>query len=265
MAPTPGDAWLAGNVPPAVRRARMLIVMVVIVGLAVIAVALAHDLTASSVSVSETPFEAGSPTALSLRTTFNRSTHGELTAVELDLARGFHFDPRSATVCTDAQAHAGKCPGTSTVGRGKGTIVVAGKYLPRTSYAVGATFYLAAKRHPGDVAGLVLDLYETESQLHATMFGRVVTLPHGPYGLALRFSHTDTELPSGYNLSLLELATLLQADRTVAVNQHSVTYNLLTNPDSCTKHGWPIQLLIESGGQPQIYHSNASCSSRPRR
>jgi hypothetical protein len=249
-------------VPPAVIRARILILVVVIVGLAVIAVALARNFTASSVSV--TGREAGVPTALSLSTTFNPSTHGELTAVELDLARGFYFDPRSAGVCTDAQAHAGRCPGTSTVGRGEGTIVVEGQYLPRTTYAVGATFYLAAPRHAGDVAGLVLDLYETESKLHATMLGRVVPLRHGRYGLALRFSNTDKELPSGYNLSLLGLTTLLKAERTVAGKAHRVTYNLLTNPNSCTKQGWPIQLLIDSAGQPQIYDSNASCSSKPK-
>jgi hypothetical protein len=240
----------------------MLILMVVIVVLAVIAVALARNFTASSISV--TGREAGLPTDLSLRTTFNQSTHGELTAVELDLARGFDFDARSAGVCTDAQAHAGTCPAASTIGRGTGTIVVEGQYLPRTTYAVGVTFYLAARRHAGDVAGLVLDLYESESKLHATMLGRVVALRHGPYGLALRFSHTNKELPSGYDLSLLGLTSLLKADRTVAGTKHSVTYHLLTNPNSCTKHGWPIQLLIESAGQPQIYDSNASCSSKPK-
>jgi hypothetical protein len=241
-------------------RARLLITLVVILVLAVMAVGIARTLRPSSVSVKDTPLAAGSPTALSLRTTFDQATHGELTAVELDLARGFHYDSRAADVCSDAQARAGACPRTSTVGQGEGKIVVEGKYLPRTSYAVEATFYMGKPRHPGDIAGLVLDLYETQSQLHAAMFGRVVALAHGPYGIALRFSNTDTELPSGYNLSLLRLTTLLQSQRTVTVNKHIVTYNLLTNPGLCTRHGWPMQLLIDSGGQPQIYHSNASCS-----
>lgn len=245
---------------PAVVRARLLITVLVIVVLALITDAVAHPLTASSLSVNEMPLVAGSPAALSLRTTFSRSTRGELSAVEVDLARGFHFDSRAAGVCSDAQARAGMCPPTSTIGRGAGTIVVQGTYLPRTSYAVQAAFYLAKPRHPGDIAGLVLDLYEPESQLHAAILGRVVPLAHGPYGLALRFSHTESELPSGYNLSLLRLTTVLQAHRTVSVNKRAVGYDMLTNPNSCPGHGWPVQLLIESGGRLQAYRSNASCA-----
>jgi hypothetical protein len=241
---------------PAVVRARLLITVVVIVVLAVVAVADARAPTSSSLSVNETPLAAGAPTGLTLKTMFDRSTRGELSAVEVDLARGFVFDPHAADVCSNAQARAAACPGASTVGRGTGTIVVQGRYLPRTPYSVGAAFYLAKARHPGDIAGLVLDLYETESQLHATIFGRVVPLPHGPYGIALRFSAANTQLPSGYDLSLLRFTTLLEAHRTVS----AVGYNLLTNPSSCTRHGWPVQLLIESGGHSQVYRSNASCS-----
>jgi hypothetical protein len=239
-----------------VVRARLLITVVFGVVLAGVAVAVAHPAPTPSLSANETPLVAGAPTALSLRTTFNQSTHGELSAVEVDLARGFAFDPRAAGVCSNAQARAGSCPPDSTVGRGAGTIVVQGRYLPRTPYAVTATFYLARPRHPGDIAGLVLDLYETESQLHATVLGRVVPIAHGAYGIALRFAGADTQLPSGYTLSLLALTTLLQAHRTVS----AVGYDLLTNPGSCTRHGWPVQLQIESGGRAQVYHSDASCS-----
>jgi hypothetical protein len=239
------------------RRARLVIAVAVLVVLAVIAVAVGRTGGHSSVAAHTTPVEAGAPAAIALDTTFDPATTGELTAVELDLARGFHFDPRAAEVCTDAQAHAGECPRPTTIGRGRGQIVVTGHYLPRTTYDVGATLYLARPRHPGDLAGVVLDLYETESRLHATMFGRVAALPHGPYGLALRFSNTDTELPSHYRLTLLKLSTLLAAHRTVG----ATTYNLLTNPTACTGAGWPVQLLIESNHRPQVYDSNASCSS----
>jgi hypothetical protein len=235
-----------------VARARWLITLVVLLVLALVAVAVARKLTPGSVNVTETPPNAGAPAALSLRTTFDQSTHGELSAVELDLARGFRFDPEAADTCSDSQARAGSCPPASTVGSGQGKIVVQGTYLPRTPYAVGATFYLAKPRHPGDIAGLVLDLYEPESQLHATILGRVVALGNGPYGVALRFSQTATELPSGYDLSLLQLSSVLQAQRSVD--------NLLTNPDSCPRHGWPVQLLFESGGHPQVYRSNVACS-----
>jgi hypothetical protein len=234
-----------------VPRARLLIILVVILVLTVSPVGVARKLDPAQ-SVTDTPLNAGVPTALSLRTTFDQSTHGELSSVELDLARGFQFDPGAADTCSDSQARAGRCPTTSTIGRGKGKIVVQGTYLPRTPYAVSATFYLAKPRHSGDIAGLVLDLYEAQSKLHATVLGRVVALGHGPYGMALRFSHSDTELPSGYDLSLLQLTTVLQA--------HRSAHDLLTNPGSCTRRGWPVQVLIESGGQRQVYDSNVSCS-----
>jgi hypothetical protein len=183
-----------------------------------------------------------------------------LSAVEVDLARGFQFDPRAADVCSNGQAHAARCPAASTVGRGTGTIVVQGRYLPRTPYSVGAALYLAKARHPGDIAGLVLDLYEPESQLHATIFGRVVPLPHGLYGIALRFSDANTQLPSGYDLSLLTLTTLLEAHRTAVVNHHDVSYDLLTNPGTCSRGGWPVQLRIRSGGRLQGSRSNVACA-----
>jgi hypothetical protein len=248
----------AGKVWPAVVRARLLItvVLVAVMTVVAVAVAVARARARPPLLVNETPLAAGAPAALSVRTTFSQSTHGELSAVEVDLARGFRFDPRAAGVCSNAQARAGSCPIASTVGRGTGTIVVQGRYLPRTPYSVGATFYLARARHPGDIAGLVLDLYETESQLHATIFGRVVALRRGPYGIALRFSGANAQLPSGYDLSLLRLTTLLEAHRSVPVKG----YDLLTNPGSCTRHGWPMQLLIVSGGRSQVYRSNASCS-----
>jgi hypothetical protein len=236
----------------AVARARLLITLVVTLVLAVSTAGLARRLSASSQSVTDTPSNASAAAALSLRTTFRRSTRGELTAIELDLGRGFQLDPLAADTCSDPQARAGTCPSSSTIGRGQGKIVVQGRYLPRTPYAVSATFYLARPRQSGDIAGLVLDLYETESKLHATMLGRVLALGRGPYGIALRFSHTDTELPSGYDLSLLQLTTVLQAHRSV--------YDLLTNPSSCTRRGWPVHLLIESGGQRQAFGSDVACS-----
>lgn len=237
------------------KRVRLLISIVVILLLGVIAAGIARKFSSPSLSAQTTPAEEGSAAAISLNTSFDPSTHGELTAVELDLGRGFVFDPRAADTCSDAQARASLCPNSSSIGRGQGKIVVQGTYLPRTSYRVGATFYLAESRHHGDLAGIVLDLYETQSSLHIPLFGRVAALKRGSYGLALRFSNTNTELPSGYSLSLLQLNILLSAHRTA---EHS-TYNLLTNPNSCAGTGWPVQLLIDSAGQPEIYHGNASC------
>jgi hypothetical protein len=227
-----------------------------IAGLTVTAVALARKLT-SPVSVTETPIQAGAPAALALSTSFGASGYGELSSLELDLARGFHFDARAAATCSDAQAKAGRCPAASVIGRGAGRIAVQGTYLPRTQYAVRATFYLSPRRHRGDLAGLVFDLYEPESTLHAVLLGRVVPLARGPYGLALRFSETASELPSSYQLTLVTLNTLLQAQRTIAPNH---TYNLLTNPRSCARNGWPVQLSIGSARRALVFTSNALCT-----
>jgi hypothetical protein len=235
-------------------RARLLILVMAVAASAVVAAALAHTLS-SPVSVKETPIEPGSPAALALNTSFGQSTHGELSSLELDLARGFHFDPRAAATCSDSQALAGTCPPASVIGRGTGRILVQGTYLPRTQYAVGATFYLSRPRHPGDLAGLVFDMYEPESKLHATLLGRVVPLRRGPYGLALRFSNTARELPSGYQLTLVNLQTLLEAQRTTTAS----TYHLLTNPKSCARAGWPVKLSIDSDAQTLVFTSNAHC------
>jgi hypothetical protein len=242
-----------------VALTRRLTALVTILVLATVAVAVARPARPSWVSVSESPPNAGAPAELSLRTTLQASATGELEGVELDLARGFSLDPRAADTCTDAQARAGRCPQPSTVGRGTGTIVVQGTYLPRTRYAVGATFYLARPRHRGDLAGIVLDLYETESHLHATVLGRVVALTRGPYGIALRFSDTDAQLPSGYELSLMKLNMLLGAGRTVTVNGHPVTDDLLTNPGACHTRGWPVRLLVESAHRSTAYGATAAC------
>jgi hypothetical protein len=242
-----------------VIRARWLIPVAVLAALTVVAVALARTPT-SVVSVRETPIEAGLPAALALSTSFGQATDGELSSLELDLARGFHFDPRAAVMCSDIQAHAGSCPAASVIGRGTGRILVQGPYLPRTQYAVGATFYLSQPRHHGDLAGLVFDLYEPESRLHATLLGRVVPLAHGPYGLALRFSNTSPELPSGYLLTLVQLQTLLSAQRTATAPGDRKTYHLLTNPRSCKRGGWPVQLSIDSAEQALAFASTAACA-----
>jgi hypothetical protein len=167
-----------------VVRARLLITIVVVL-LTGVAVAVARTGTAPSLSVNEVPVAAGGPAALALRATFSGATHGELSAVEMDLTRGLSFDPRAAGVCSNAQAHAARCPRASVIGRG-----------------------------------------------------------------------TGTKLPSGYTLSVLALTTLLQAHRTVS----GVGYDLLTNPGSCPRHGWPVQAQIESGGRAQVLPGQAACS-----
>jgi hypothetical protein len=199
----------------------------------------------------------GAPATVSVNTTFGGSSvpSGKLSSLELDLARGFHFDPRAAATCSATQARTGVCPTDSAIGSGTGGIVVQGPYLPQTTYDVSAAVYLTAPTHPGDIAGLALDLTEAQSQLHAVILGRVVPLPRSSYSIVLRFADASRTLSSNYELNLRRLALTLQASRTVS----SHTYHLLTNPTPCTQRGWPLQLSITSATKAWIYHGAASC------
>ena len=203
--------------------------------------------------------QQGVPATVSLNTTFggSKTPTGKLSTLELDLARGFHFDPRAAVPCPAAQAQTGACPSDSAIGGGDGEIVVQGRYLPQTNYSVSAAMYLTAPTHRGDIAGLVLDLTQAQSQLHAVIRGRVVPLPTSPYSIVLRFAHASKALSSNYDLNLQRLALRLQASRTIS----SHTYDLVTNSTPCTRRGWPLQLSITSAKNAWIYHGAASCEA----
>jgi hypothetical protein len=203
----------------------------------------------------ETP--RGTPATVSLNTTFGGSSapSGKLSTLELDLARGFHFDPRAATTCPATQARTGACPAGSAIGSGTGEIVVQGPYLPQTTYDVSTVVYLTPPTHRDDIAGVALDLTQPQSQLHAVILGRVVPLPTSSYSIALRFADASRALSTNYDLNLRRLALTLQASRTVS----SHTYHLLTNPTPCTQRGWPLQLSITSAENAWIYHGAASC------
>ncbi len=201
----------------------------------------------------------GPPATVALNTTFGGASapNGKLSTLELDLARGFHFDPRAAVTCAATQARTGACPADSAIGSGTGEIVVRGPYLPQTTYDVSTAVYLTAPTHRNDIAGVALDLTQAQSQLHAVILGRVIPLPTSAYSIVLRFADASTTLSTNYDLNLRRLALTLQASRTVG----SQAYHLLTNPTPCTRPGWPLQLSITSAKNAWIYHGNASCPS----
>lgn len=206
--------------------------------------------------------QTGPPATVSLNTTFGgtQAPSGRLSALELDLARGFHFDPRAAATCSASQAREDACPSDTTIGGGTSEVIVQGRFLPRTTYPVSAGIYLTAPTHRGDIAGLVLDLTEAQSQLHAVMYGRVIPLPTSPYTIALRFANASKSLSGGYDLIVRRMALTLQASRTI----DSHTYHLLTNPTSCVRHGWPLRLSMSSQQTTWIYHGKASCDAAER-
>ena len=191
----------------------------------------------------------GAPATVSVNTTFGGSSapSGKLSSLELDLARGFHFDPRAAVTCSATQARTGTCPADSAIGSGTGEIVVQGPYLPQTTYDVSTAVYLTAPTHRDDIAGVALDLTQAQSQLHAVILGRVVPLPTSSYSIALRFADASQALSTNYDLNLRRLALTLQASRTVS----SHTYHLLTNPTPCTRRGLAAA-AVDHGGQERV-------------
>jgi len=246
------------------RRLRLLVPLLVLaaisIGIATLVGALhsgKHLPTLPAIPARSIETEHGAPAAVSLNTTFGGSSvpTGKLSSLELDLARGFHFDPRAAVTCAATQARTGACPADSAIGGGTGEIVVQGPYLPQTTYDVSTAVYLTAATHRGDIAGVALDLTEAQSQLHAVILGRVIPLPTSSYSIALRFADASRALSTNYDLNLRRLALTLQASRTVS----SHTYHLLTNPTPCTRRGWPLQLSITSAKNAWIYHGAASC------
>src|SRR5665213_2600112 len=114
---------------------------------------------------------------------------------------------------------------------------------PRTEYGVTASLYLTAPRHRGDLAGVLLDLDEPQSALQVALSGSVVAVPHGRYGLAIRFSDTARELPTPYHLTLADLELDLGATASASGAVHS----LFTNPRVCPSGGWPISVAVQSG------------------
>jgi hypothetical protein len=248
------------------RRLRLLAPLLVLAAIAIGIAALvgafssggrAHLPTLPAIPARAIETQHGAPATVSLNTTFGGSSvpTGKLSSLELDLARGFHFDPRAAVTCSATQARTGACPADSAIGSGTGEIVVQGPYLPQTTYDVSTAVYLTAPTHRDDIAGVALDLTQAQSQLHAVILGRVVPLPTSSYSIALRFADASRALSTNYDLNLRRLTLTLQASRTVDAQ----AYHLLTNPTSCRRRGWPLQLSITSAKNAWIYHGAASC------
>jgi hypothetical protein len=236
-------------------RVRVLIPAALIAMAAVIAVAVARNLSSAG-SLSDYPLEAGAPAEVSLNTSLGRSAGGELRGLELDLPRGFAFDPRAATACSLREARVDNCSHDSRVGTGAGRILVQGRYLPRTTYAVAVALYLTAAPRHGNLAGMLLDVDEPQSHLSVSLLGDVTHVKSGPYGVRLRFSANGHEHPGGYELALSQLQLDLTARRTGA---GGATYNLLTNPRSCSLAGWPLLLTISSSAGTQSLRVAAPC------
>src|SRR5690349_6701634 len=178
-------------------------------------------------SVRVLPARPGAPATLVWKASFDQPPAAQLQAYNVDIARGYRFDPRAAGgTCTIAQARAGTCPAASRIGSGNGEVTAFPPSGAPQQLALGIEFFITAPQLPGDIAGVVLAAHEPTSNLTFDLVGRLVRKASGPYGLELRFADTAAELPVDITVQLHKVDVRFGTQRTVGGR----TYHLLTNP-----------------------------------
>jgi hypothetical protein len=241
------------------------IVLTVIALAAVAAVAQAEpaeQLPPGSVRV--LPARVGAPATLTWRASFDQPPAAQLQAYNVDIARGYRFDPRAVrTKCTVAQARASSCPAASKIGGGQGQVTVFPPGGAPQELSLGIEFFMTGKQRRHDLAGLVLAAHEPVSGLTFNLIGRMVTLARGRYGLELRFADTAKELPANITVQLHRVNVRFGAQRSVTVGagrkRKRVTYHLLTNPPACGAHGWPFLLTVSYTTGTESYAAHGRC------
>lgn len=210
-------------------------------------------------SIRALPARAGSPSTLQVRASFDQPAGSQLQAYNVDIARGYTFDPRAvAGRCTIAEARSAKCPANSRIGGGTGKLSVSSATLPPSQFTIAITFYLTPAQRRGDIAGLVLAGREPKSGVKFALVGRLLRVNSRLYGLELRFANTAHELPTGLHVQLHKVRVKVGAERTIK----RVSYHLLTNPRICAPRGWPFRLTISYSTGTEHYTTRAACSPR---
>jgi hypothetical protein len=215
-------------------------------------------------SVRVLPARVGAPATLAWHASFDQPPAAQLQAYNVDIARGYRFDPRAVRkTCTLEQARASRCPAASKIGAGGGQVTVFPPSGPPQELALGIKFFMTAPQRRHDLAGLVLAAHEPVSGLTFNLVGRIVTVPRGRYGLELRFTDTAAELPSNITVQLHRVNVRFGAQRSATVGagrHHSrVTYHLLTNPPTCGRRGWPFLLTVSYTTGTEKYAAYARC------
>jgi hypothetical protein len=215
-------------------------------------------------SVRVLPPRPGAPATLRWHASFEQPPAAQLQAYDVDIARGYRFDPRAVRkTCTLAQARASSCPAASKIGGGTGQVTVFPGAGPPQELALGIEFFETAPQGRHDLAGLVLAAHEPTSGLTFNLVGRMVRVPRGRYGLELRFTDTAAELPSNITVQLHRVDVRFGAQRSVKVGagrqRRRVTYHLLTNPPTCGRHGWPFLLTVSYTTGTEKYAAYGRC------
>jgi hypothetical protein len=198
------------------------------------------------------PDTTSSATILLINAGFGQPAGAQLEAYNVDIARGFRFDPKAvAKRCTVAQARSSSCPAASRIGSGNADVTIGGN--PAT-FAVD--FYLTPAQQRGDIAGLVLSVHQEGSNQGFALVGRLVRLKRGPFGLELRFADAAKQLPPGVVVQLNHI----QAQ----VGAHRGGHSLLTTPRKCRAKGWPFRLVVAYSTGTETYSGPAACSTKKR-
>lgn len=216
-------------------------------------------------SVRVLPNVAGKPSTLRWTASFAQPTAAELQAYNVDIARGYRFDPRAvAGRCSLAQARSGHCPRSSQMGSGDGRVTVITSPGQARDFALGINFFIMRPQRHGDIAGLVLAAHEPTSGITFDLVGRLVRLGRGPYGLELRFANTAAELPMGITVQLHRVDVHFGTHRTVIRGHGSrrrrVTFSLLRNPMTCPRHRWPFLLTVRYSTGAEKYLAYGACT-----
>jgi hypothetical protein len=231
---------------------------------ALVAAAHAEQLPPGSVRV--LPARVGAPATLVWHASFDQPPAAQLQAYNVDIARGYRFDPRAARAkCTLAQARASSCPAASKIGSGTGQVTVFPPSGPPQELALDITFFITPKQRHSDISGLVLAAGQPGSPLTFDLIGRMVRVPRGRYGLELRFADTAAELPSNVTVQLHRVNVHFGTQRTATVGKGArrkrVTYHLLTNPPTCAHRGWPFLLTVSYSTGTEKYGAFGRCQS----
>jgi hypothetical protein len=219
-------------------------------------------LLAAAVPATAERFEPGSlrlnpnttrtATTLMINAGFDQPAGAQLEAYNVDIARGFRFDPRAvAKRCSVAQARSSSCPAGSRIGAGNADVTIGGN---PARFAVD--FYLTPAQKRGDIAGLVLSVHQEGSDQGFALVGRMVRVKRGPYGLELQFADAAKQLPTGVVVQLNHIHA--------HVGAHRRGHSLLTTPKTCSAKGWPFRLVVAYSTGTETYSGPAACSSKGR-
>ena len=192
-------------------------------------------------------------------------------SLAVSFQRGFKFDARSRPGrCSDQQVRDVNCPESSRIGRGeaRGNATVG---LTKVPFTATIDLFLARPQNTGDIADVIVEVREPQSNTEASARGRFTPFKSGQFAAELRFKVGQAnEPPAGVTDIEVERLTLRTgAQRTVTVQRRvrgkTVTrkrrYSLLTNPRTC-RGEYLIRLSARYPGNMVERDARPACTPR---